>query len=305
MINKKTGFILGIFLFFIILLGGAKFYVDRLTQEKIDSKLTELHLSDTIKYESVSVNLLTQKISLSNITLVSSKQKDELKIDEVIFYDYDKEGEFPKFFHVSINGFQLELNKKSSMIPSLVYGLKEYGYDRIVLDIEIDYLLAVKENELRLKTLKINEDQLFTIDSKFTLGNVIAQPEILRSNPLWFLEVTLKSADLDIKNNGLLDNIYKRSAQKQNLTLEQYTGFIVYRLQKSIEAEADPKLKQAMTEFDKFIKNKKEIKLKTHFKKPFSIGKFAGELFLLSFKEKKEIDWSSYWKDYPVEVKAK
>ncbi len=46
------------------------------------------------------------------------------------------------------------------------------------------------------------------------------------------------------------------------------------------------------------------IKIKTDFKKPFSIGEFAGKLFFSSFNDKNKIDWENYFKDYPIEIKA-
>lgn len=299
------GIVIGVLLVLVILFVGAKFYIDSLAKEKIDAKLAELNLSDKIKYEDVSVNPLTQKVTLSDVTLINTKQQEELKIKEVIFYKYDNTGNIPMFFHGAANGLQIELNKENSIVPEFVYKLKEYGHKRLELDLELDYELKADKQELEFKTLKLNEDKLFTIDSELTLGNVLFREEARKSSPLWFLAITLKSASLNLENNGLLDQVFEANAKKQNLTLGEYVNSITTEIQKKIEEETNPKLKEVMEEFVKFLKNRNEIQVTTNFKRPFSIGEFVGKLFFSSFDDNKQMDLEKYFEDYPIEVDTK
>ncbi|PID77641.1 MAG: hypothetical protein CSB24_00415 [Deltaproteobacteria bacterium] len=252
--NQIVG--LGVVAALLVLYLGAQIFASKKAEEKAEEIRQEMKPFVELDYEDADFGLLSQDITVSEITLAPAGSGEKVQIDELVIHDFDDESKFPSFLSLEINGLEVRVE---DMDAEAAETFRAMGYeDKLMVNFKLDYTFDQKKKILDIEKIAIEGDDIGELTASFQL-------EII---DLYTSQVNLHEAELEYEDDSLVDRLIKAYAKERGMTFKNAKFRMEKQFDEEIAREKDEFTKKAMIELKEFILDPDEIKITASPEKP-------------------------------------
>ena len=221
--KKKNIIIISVVVAFLLVYFITKSIVVHKVRSSIDNVIEEASQFAKIDYDDIDVSLISWNAHIKGISIKSVGSDDViLKIKKVIVYDYDRGSKSPNYANFYIKDMSFD------NIPGF---LEELGYNRLVVDMSLDWDYNNKKGIYRLKKLSINANDIGELNLKFTLTNLNLEDEYIDMAPddiiFMFQKALIENAEISYKDDSLIKKTIEHDAEQQGLSYKSMRDKIV------------------------------------------------------------------------------
>ena len=261
----------------VLLMGGTyigiQYYVDRSATNEINRELDKISTFAEIQYENLNVDLFKNRIRLENIRLSPKFFDDKIIIDDVTLHQRDTESETAENIHVQINGIRIDPTHPGGFLKPLI---RDAGYEDIGIDLECSGSYDAEKQILEIIHLKARADGLAEAELRLRLENInLDQIQTVPNNLLVLITmvsgVSIAGAELNYKDDSLLNKIYESEARRKGQTVETYVQTLTGRIKDMLQDETDPQTRHILKTLDGFLLAPDTINILIKPKRPVSV----------------------------------
>ncbi len=271
--SKSKGILIGAVLVLIVLYAGVKVWSSRIAEERLAEVVKTISPVIDLKYDDVSLDVLGMNLHIKNALISSRGQSEEMKIREIVIYDFDDKSKIPSHLHLACNDIEIDL-ARMGRDPGI---LQEFGYeDNILANLRINYYYNKENKELKVNDFTLSVDDMGDLNFTLRIGNIALTPEGLSELLFKFPELTLIGTQTIYKDDSLIDRIIKAEAGHKNLDIKEYKTEIMEIIDEEIEKVKDKDVIKMMKEFKKFIKTPRKLSISLSPDKPVPFSQISG-----------------------------
>ncbi|HIJ56345.1 MAG TPA: hypothetical protein HPQ03_09490 [Deltaproteobacteria bacterium] len=263
--------IIGIF----ILYFGVKIYTEKTVQRNIDNEIRKITQFADVKYDDLQVDILGPSIRLKDVVITPKFWKEEIRIDEGVFYDLKNEDGIPSNIRFNLEGIHFKITRPNSFLKPYIDSM---GLENVKADLECAVSYDKKDRILNVKQIKLGAGGVGKAQLSLRLKNF--DPETIGSLPqnivlllITLSGVSIESAEIKYQDETLMDKIITVAARQKSQQADDYYQSIVQRLEQAFENETDPDVKTAIKGILDFMKKKDKVSIMVAPKRPVPIGK--------------------------------
>ena len=156
--------VIGIFIVYL----GVKLYTEKTVQTNIDHEIQKMNQFADVQYGDVKVDIFRSGIRIKDVVVVPRLWKEEIRIDEGVFYGSKNEHGKPFHIHFRLEGIHLNLAHPNDVLKNYFESL---GLRNTKADLECE--LAYDENHriLNLKEIRLGAGGIGTAEMSLRLNN--------------------------------------------------------------------------------------------------------------------------------------
>ena len=258
-----------------ILYFGVKFYTEKTVQRNIDNEIQKIAQFADVQYDDLQVDILGPSISLKDVVIKPRFWKEEIRIDEGVFYDLENEDGIPSNIRFNLKGIYLNIARPDNFLKTYIESM---GLENVKAELECAVSYDQKDRTLNVKQIKIGAGGVGKAELSLSLKNI--DPETIGSLPqnivlllITLSGVSIESAEIKYQDETLMDKVITVAARQKSQQADDYYQSLVQRLEQALNNETDPDVKKAIKGIQDFMKKKDRISIMLAPKKPVPFGK--------------------------------
>lgn len=268
--SKNKGLAIGVLVVLIAMYVGTKVYVTNMAERNVNEAIASVADFVDIDYKKVSVDLFRMDVKISDIYISPLDSAEKLKIDKVVLHDIDNKNDIPAFASLSCNGVEINPDE----IGEHGQQLKNLGYnDKILVNTEINYAYDKDKREIHIKKFGIDAEDVGEIGISFLIGNISLGQEELLATLFSFPQIMFYEAEVLYNDDSFIERLMKQSAEKQQITLEDFRNSLIERVITEMKKEQDERIKSALSEIIAFLQNSDKISISASPSTPYSFAR--------------------------------
>ena len=263
--------IIGIF----ILYFGIKIYTEKTVKRNIDDEIQKITQFADVQYNDLQVDILSSSIRLKDVIVTPRFWKQEIHIDEGVFYDLENEDGIPSNIRFNLKGIYLNTARSNNFLKTYIESM---GLENVKADLECAVSYDKKDRILNVKQLKLGAGGVGKAELRLRLENIA--PETIGSLPqnivlllITLSGVSIESAEIKYQDETLMDKVITAAARQESQQADDYYQSLVQRLGVAFKNETDPNVKKAIKGIQDFMKKKDKISIVLAPKRPVPFGK--------------------------------
>ncbi len=273
--KKSIGYgalvIIGIF----ILYFGVKFYTEKTVQRNIDNEIQKITQFADVQYDDLQVDILGSSIRLKDVVITPRFWKEEIRIDEGVFYDLKNEDGIPSKIRFNLEGIHLNITRPNDFLKPYIDSM---GLANVKADLECALSYDKKDRILNVKQIKLDAGGVGKVELSLRLKNI--DPDTIGSLPqnivlllITLSGVSIESAEIKYQDETLMDKVITVAAGQKSQQADDYYQSLVQRLEQAFKNETDPDVKKAIKGIQDFMKKKDKVSIVLAPKRPVPFGK--------------------------------
>ena len=252
---------------------GIQYYVDRSATNEINRELDKISTFAEIQYEDLNVDLFKKRIRLEKIRLSPKFFDDKIIIDDLTLHQRETESETAENIHVQINGIRIDPTHPGGFLKPVI---QDAGYEDIGIDLECSVSYDAEKQILEITHLKAGAKRVAEVELRFRLENInLNQIQTVPNNLLVLLTmmsgVSIAGAELNYKDDSLLNKIYENEARRKGQTVEIYVQTLTGRIKDMLQDETDPHTRDILNSLHDFLLAPDTINILIKPKRPVSV----------------------------------
>jgi len=247
---------------------GLKAYAAHVAEKNIDRTMSRVSRWVDLDYQTVNVDLFGLNTHIRNVRLAGINRQQTVAIDDIVIYRFSRQDRVPASLHIRLNGVSVPLNQLGRNAAVL----RQMGYSRIKADSELDYTYDPAEKSLDVNKFRTGADDLGYLTMSCQIGNVNLNPAHLPVLLFTFPNILLNRATVTYRDDSFFPRLLKYAAQEKGQSYEAFVKELNVKLEKEINTQSDPFLRQVMTAVKKFLNNPDTITFAISPENPVSIG---------------------------------
>ena len=227
-------------------------YANNIARQQIDKELLEARDTADIRYDDVDVNLITQSVSIKDVSIAPPQGGEPIQIEEVVVDEFDQGSSIPAFLSARIIGAEINVDA----LGELGAGIRQLGYPQIVkISSDVSYRYDDLERELEVRDLSLDAADAGKLKTRFKIGNVQlgGGQEVLFRLMFGYPNILIHSAELSFSDSSLVERVMQQRGREEGTTTEEATARTLAELDAQITATNDPLGKDILSQFRKFI----------------------------------------------------
>ena len=252
---------------------GIQYYVDRSATNEINRELDKISTFAEIRYEDLNVDLFKRQIRLEKIRLSPTFFDDKIIIDDLTLYQRKTESETAENIHVQINGIRIDPTHPGGFLKPLI---RDAGYEDLRIDLECSGSYDAEKQILEITHLKMGAERVAVAELKLRLENInLDQIQTVPNNLLVLLTmisgISIAGAELNYKDDSLMNRIYESEARRKGQTVETYVQTLTGRINDMLQGETDPQTRHILKTLHGFLLAPDTINILIKPKRPVSV----------------------------------
>ena len=261
----------GIFILYI----GVKFYMEKTIERNIDNEIQKIKQFAGVQYDDLQVNIFDPSIRLRGVVITPRYWKEEIRIDEGVFYDLKNQEGLPSTIRFNLKGIYLNVARPDNFLKPYIESM---GLENAKADLACAVSYDKEHRLLNVKQIKIGAGGVGKAELRLRLKNI--DPETIDSLPqnivmllITLSGISIESAEITYQDETLMDRVITVAARQKSQPADDYYQSLVQRLEQAIENESDPDVKKAIIGVQDFMKKKDRISIMLAPKSPVPFGR--------------------------------
>jgi hypothetical protein len=265
-----TAIVIGMLVAILLVYFGLTYRMYSINKEKIDNAIKIASRFVQVEYGSISANIFTNRITINNITLTSSKFKP-ITIDSLSYKIHATDQNFlASYLSLQLKGASFDVSK-ANINANTAMMIDLLKLKKIITDMDLDFrYIAAKKTIL----LKFSQTLVGHCKIQFALiANHFDATSLMQN-----YSSEIKSMRFEYTDQSLVPAIISIVSKKMNITKEQFIAGVEMRINNDILKSQDPKHQQMLKQIVEFIKKPGTLTIDATPETPISLA----ELQLLS-----------------------
>ena len=259
---------------FIVYLG-IKSYAEKTVQRNLEKEIKKINQFADIQYDDLNVDILHQRIRLTDVVIIPRFWKEEIRIDESVFYGFENEDGIPSNIHFNLEGIHLNLTHPKDVVKTYIDSL---GLQNAKADLECELSYDKKNRVLNVKQIKLGAGGIGKAEMSLRLKNIdsdaiSALPQNIILLLITLSGISIESAEIKYQDETLMDKVMTVAARQKSQKVDDYYQSLVRLLEQESKNENNPEVKEAIKGIQNFFKKKDKISIKLVPDRPVSFGK--------------------------------
>lgn len=216
----------------VVAIVAAKVMISNTVEEKIDKVLAKMP-EGTVKYDSVSTDLLGLDIRVNDIKINLPGQK-ETTIDEIVIKSIDSDNEIPNYLDVEINGIDLDIEalKLNRQIANSINVLE---YKNLKSNLKLSYSFNKDEESVDIENIS------FAIEDagKLSLNSKLHGIKSLQNIGMQFMynpeRIKISNSSIIYDDDSLTNRLMKLAAHDDGTSVGTFKEKILTKLSEELK----------------------------------------------------------------------
>lgn len=216
----------------VVAIVAAKVMISNTVEEKIDKVLAKMP-EGTVKYDSVSTDLLGLDIRINDIKINLPGQKETI-IDEIVIKSIDSDNEIPNYLDVEINGIDLDI-EALKLNRQMAKSIDLLEYKNLKSNLELSYSFNKDEESVDIENISfaIEDAGKLSLNSKLhgikSLENIAMQ---FMYNPE---RIKVSNSSIIYDDDSLTNRLMKLAAHDDGTSVGTFKEKILTKLSEELK----------------------------------------------------------------------
>lgn len=216
----------------VVAIVAAKVMISNTVEEKIDKVLAKMP-EGTVKYDSVSTDLLGLDIRVNDIKINLPGQK-ETTIDEIVIKSIDSDNEIPNYLDVEINGIDLDI-EALKLNRQIAKSINVLEYKNLKSNLKLSYSFNKDEESVDIENIS------FAIEDagKLSLNSKLYGIKSLENIPMQFMynpeRIKVSNSSIIYDDDSLTNRLMKLAAHDDGTSVGTFKEKILTKLSEELK----------------------------------------------------------------------
>lgn len=245
-----------------------KSYANGVAAQNVNDTIARMSKIVDVGYEDVSMNLLNQDVTISNVSIAPKGTSKAIDISRVVVKDFDQRSAIPAFLSMSFEG--VRMNPETIGVSQ--NDLQKFDIKgNVPYDVVVDYRYNVGKKDFQVNELSFDVKEIGKVKLNMHLGSVFLDANNYFEFLARYPNIQMIDAEIAYDDYSLVERIIAAEAKKKNKDPKDFKKEILKDIDQEIKSENDTSMKQNLEAMRDFVDSQKHISIKISPESPVTV----------------------------------